>query len=79
MIDQFPNLEVPVYFLAGRFDYKTPSQLVEEYHQSLNAETGSKIFWFENSAHIPILEERVVFHYIMINTLLADTNSIEKQ
>ncbi len=79
MIEQIPGLEVPVYFLAGRFDYKTPSQLVEEYHQSLNALAGKKMFWFENSAHIPILEEKEMFHNIMINTLLADTISVVEQ
>jgi hypothetical protein len=29
MIDLIMRLEVPVFFLAGRFDYKTPSVLAE--------------------------------------------------
>jgi pimeloyl-ACP methyl ester carboxylesterase len=77
MITQIPSLEVPVYFLAGRFDYKTPSQLVEEYFQSLNV-TAKNMIWFENSAHVPILEERELFHEIMLNTVLANSISTEK-
>jgi pimeloyl-ACP methyl ester carboxylesterase len=73
MITGIPGLEMPVYFLSGRFDYKTPSQLVEEYYQSLNAPAGKKMIRFENSAHVPILEEREVFHDVMINTVLAET------
>ncbi len=74
MIMQIPNFEVPIYFLVGRFDYKAPSQLVEEYHQSLNVLAGKKMIWFENSAHVPILEERDEFHNAMINIVLAETN-----
>lgn len=74
MITQIPNFEMPVYFLPGRFDYKTPSQLVEEYYEGLNAPAGKKIIWFENSAHVPIIEEREVFHDAMINIVLTETH-----
>ena len=72
MIDQIPDFKIPVYFLAGRFDYKAPSQLVEEYYQSLNAPAGKNMFWFESSAHVPIIEEREVFHTTMINMILLE-------
>jgi pimeloyl-ACP methyl ester carboxylesterase len=74
MIIQIPSYEIPVYFLSGKFDYKTPSQLVEEYYQSLNTLAGKRMIWFENSAHVPILEEREVFHDTMTNIVLAETN-----
>lgn len=71
MISQIPSLETPVYFLAGSYDYKTPSQLVDEYLQILTSPMGKKLIMFENSAHIPILEEREIFHDTMINTVLV--------
>ena len=60
-----------MYFLAGRFDYKSPSQLVEAYLQNLFAPAGKKMFWFENSGHVPILEEREEFQNAIINEVLA--------
>jgi pimeloyl-ACP methyl ester carboxylesterase len=74
MIRQVPRLEVPVYFLSGRYDYKTPGVLVEEYHDALDAPAGKRMFWFENSAHVPFIEERSAFHSLMIDTILAETS-----
>ena len=71
MITLIPNFEIPVYFLCGKFDYKTPYQLVEEYYQNLNAPVGKELIMFENSAHVPILEERNMFHDVMINKVLS--------
>ncbi len=66
-----PRLEVPVYFLSGRYDYKTPGVLAEEYLQSLDAPSGKQMFWFERSAHVPFIEQREAFHSVMIDTILA--------
>ncbi len=73
MVSQVPRLEVPVYFFAGRYDYKTPGVLVEEYLNALDAPAGKRMFWFENSAHVPFIEERSAFHSVMINTILAES------
>ena len=73
ILEMVPRLEVPVYFLAGRYDYKTPSFLVEEYLNALDAPPGKRMFWFENSAHVPFIEERSVFNSVMIDTILAET------
>jgi pimeloyl-ACP methyl ester carboxylesterase len=48
---------VPVYFFAGRYDYNTPWELVQEYYDRLDAPKGKHLVWFENSAHSPNLEE----------------------
>ncbi len=69
---QAPRLEVPVYFFIGRHDYNTPFALVEEYYDLLEAPSKSLI-WFENSAHMPNLEEPDRFQDVLINTVLADT------
>ena len=56
-LEQAPKLEVPVYFFAGRYDYNTPWELVQEYYTKLDAPKGKHLVWFENSAHSPNLEE----------------------
>jgi len=73
LINQVPRLEVPVYFLAGRYDYKTPGVLVSEYLNALEAPAGKRMFWFEDSAHVPFIEERSAFHSVMIDTILAES------
>ncbi|MCK5488615.1 MAG: hypothetical protein KAI98_01430 [Gemmatimonadetes bacterium] len=65
-----PLPDSPVH--AGRYDYKTPGVLVEEYLNALDAPAGKRMFWFENSAHVPFIEERSAFHSVMINTILAE-------
>jgi pimeloyl-ACP methyl ester carboxylesterase len=62
-----------VFFLAGRYDYKAPSVLVEEYMNALDAPAGKRMFWFEDSAHVPFIEERQAFHSVMIDTILAES------
>ena len=73
MLELVPRLEVPVFFLAGRYDYKAPSFLVEEYLNALEAPAGKQMFWFENSAHVPFIEERPEFHSVMIDTIPAES------
>jgi pimeloyl-ACP methyl ester carboxylesterase len=46
-----PELHVPVYFFAGRFDQNVPTQLTERYYQQLVDPAGKRLVWFENSAH----------------------------
>ncbi len=53
---EFPGLQVPVIFIAGRYDYNTPSSLVEAYYQELKA-PEKQFFWFEDSAHFPHFED----------------------
>ncbi|MEJ2239109.1 MAG: alpha/beta hydrolase [Gemmatimonadales bacterium] len=69
--NQVPRLDVPVFFLSGRFDYKTPGALVEDYLESLDAPAGKQMIWFENSAHAVFLEEREAFHDVMLEDVLG--------
>jgi pimeloyl-ACP methyl ester carboxylesterase len=46
-----PQVDVPVYFMAGRYDYNAPSALTEAYFRRLRAPKGKQLIWFENSAH----------------------------
>jgi len=56
IIQDVPEIEVPVYFCCGRRDYNVPFELVVEYAEKLRA-PEKKIIWFEHSAHLPNFEE----------------------
>ena len=50
------ELELPVYFFLGRYDYVTPSAVVPAYLEYLDA-PREEVVWFEASAHFPFMEE----------------------
>jgi len=49
-------VQVPIFIVAGRYDYVTPSELAERYFAQLRAPKKAFV-WFERSAHFPFLEE----------------------
>ena len=51
-----PEISIPVYIFAGRYDYSTPSSLAEEYYNSVKAPKKGFV-WFEESGHTMIFEE----------------------
>lgn len=56
VLQEIPELSVPVCFFAGRYDSTTPFALVEQFYAALQA-PSKKLIWFEHSAHMPHLEE----------------------
>lgn len=56
IIENVTTLEVPVYFFTGRYDYTTPFELIDQYHETLRA-PYKEMVWFEDSAHFPFFEE----------------------
>lgn len=72
LFEQIPQIEVPVFFLAGRYDYFTPSEIVENYYHKLTSSKGKHIIWFEKSGHYPELEEPKKFYDVMINKVLRE-------
>ncbi len=73
LFEQVPRIEVPVYFIAGRHDYNTPSELVEEYYEQLDAPAGKHLIWFENAAHMPEFEDPEQYYTVMVDSVLAST------
>jgi pimeloyl-ACP methyl ester carboxylesterase len=53
---QANRLQVPVYFLEGRFDVTAMTSLVERYYRVLQA-PHKELIWFEQSGHPPLLYE----------------------
>jgi pimeloyl-ACP methyl ester carboxylesterase len=64
-----PYLEVPVYFTIGKHDYEGVFILAEQYFKILKA-PSKELIWFENSAHLPIVEENAKFNDLLINHIL---------
>lgn len=59
------NFRCPIFLFTGRHDLSVSHQLAAEWYQKLHA-PAKKLVWFENSAHLSMLEEpgRFLFHLI---------------
>lgn len=64
---QLPELDIPVYFFHGIFDYTVSYDLAKEYFEQLKAPVKG-FYTFEKSAHSPMFEEPEK----AINILLID-------
>lgn len=58
------HFDVPYYIFQGRHDNNTPSALVEDYYNAIEA-PDKDLVWFENSAHGPLGEEPEKFKGLM--------------
>lgn len=56
IIENITELDVPVYFFTGRFDYTTPFELIQQFHDTLKT-PQKQMVWFEDSAHFPFFEQ----------------------
>ena len=54
--EEVKSIDVPIYFVAGKYDLTTCTMLQEEYYESIDA-PKKKFYLFENSAHSPLYEE----------------------
>jgi len=65
---QVPRLEMPVYYILGRYDQNCPCELAADYFNQLSA-PAKELFWFENSAHLLVGEEPAEFARVMRKVL----------
>ncbi len=61
-----PVLNVPVYFVSGKYDYITSDALTREYFEFVQA-PYKELVEFDYSAHCTIFEEPLKFNSLMIN------------
>ena len=54
--DAVKTLDIPVYFVAGKYDYTCCFDLQKKYFEHISA-PKKELFVFENSAHSPLYEE----------------------
>ena len=60
LADAVTQVNIPVYFFTGRYDYTDPFALTEEYFSKIKA-PEKHLVWFEESAHFPFYEEPAAF------------------
>jgi pimeloyl-ACP methyl ester carboxylesterase len=67
-----PKVDVPIYFVVGRYDHMAPFEVSQKYFSPLIAPNKEWI-WFENSAHFPQWEEVEKFHDLLTKKVLPET------
>jgi len=72
---QVPELNIPVYFMEGIYDYTCSYTLAKEYFEKLQAPLKG-FYTFSHSAHSPLFEEPEKMQRIMKEDVLADTNRL---
>ena len=72
LTEEIQSLKVPIYFFIGKHDMITPTVQVENYYDGLDAENGKNLIIFENSAHLPIIEEKEKYQDLLINVVLKE-------
>jgi pimeloyl-ACP methyl ester carboxylesterase len=70
---EIQSIKVPIYFFEGKYDMTTPKVVVEKFYDNLDAEKGKKLFIFENSGHMPMMEEKERYEELLINVVLKDS------
>jgi pimeloyl-ACP methyl ester carboxylesterase len=70
-----PRLQVPVYFLEGKYDYTCNTELAREYFRALDAPLKG-FYEFDDSAHSPIFEQQAQVHRVLQVDVLAGTNTL---
>ncbi len=72
---QVTELEIPIYFLHGKYDYTCAYPLAKEYFAKISAPIKG-FYTFDQSAHSPMFEEPEKVHQILLEDVLAGTNNL---
>lgn len=64
-VEQAPELEVPVFFFVGRHDVNAMPDLVEEYHEVLDA-PAKELIWLEGGHGLGSAENTDLFVDVML-------------
>lgn len=72
---EIPRLELPAYFMSGRYDMTVNVDLSRAYAEQLQAPLKG-YYLFGESAHCPMHEESDRFLQIMLEDVLAGTNAL---
>jgi pimeloyl-ACP methyl ester carboxylesterase len=72
---QVTELDLPVYFFHGRYDYTVSYPQAKSYFEKLKAPIKG-FYTFEQSAHSPMFEEPEKMQEILLEDVLAGTNNL---
>ena len=75
LAEEVPELDLPVYFFHGIYDYTCSYTEAKSYFEQLKAPLKG-FYTFEQSAHSPVFEEPEKTQRILLENVLAGTNSL---
>jgi pimeloyl-ACP methyl ester carboxylesterase len=75
LAQQVTELEIPVYFISGVYDYTCSYTLSKDYFDKLKAPIKG-FYTFEQSAHSPMFEEPEKMQKILLEDVLSGSNSL---
>ena len=63
--DHITDFHCPMFLFIGRHDYSVSQELAADWYAKLHAQQ-KRLVWFENSAHLPMIEEpgRFLYHLV---------------
>ena len=70
LLKDVPKLEMPAIFMLGRKDNIVPTECSQEYIDTLYAPC-KEIIWFEQSKHLPFVDEAQKFNRVMKEVIKA--------
>lgn len=73
LTQQIPELDLPVYFFHGIYDYTCSYTLAKSYFESIKAPIKG-FYTFEHSAHSPVFEEPEKVQKILLEDVLSSAN-----
>lgn len=71
LIDEVPELQIPVYIFQGENDHFTETSLAREYFDSLKA-PEKKLFLFEDAGHFVSAEDPEKYRFLVDNEILKN-------
>jgi pimeloyl-ACP methyl ester carboxylesterase len=74
LINQVPELKIPVYFFEGKYDYTVSYSLAKDYFERLLAPVKG-FYTFEKSAHSPLFEEPLKMKGLLKDDVLEGNNN----
>jgi pimeloyl-ACP methyl ester carboxylesterase len=73
--EKVPELDIPVYFFEGIYDYTCSYTEAKSYFEKLKAPVKG-FYSFEHSAHSPFFEEPEKMQQILREDILTGTNNL---
>ena len=73
LFEQAPRIEIPVYFLVGRYDSVVTADVAQKYFEALEAPRGKQLIWFERSGHWPHFTESEKYRDVLVRQVLKET------
>jgi pimeloyl-ACP methyl ester carboxylesterase len=70
-LTRFSSVRVPVYFFLGKYDWLAPTFYPVDFLEKLQA-PYKKVIWFDNSAHLMMMEEPIKFQKELIKIIRQD-------